>query len=163
MTTTPATPTPDAAKLEEIRLEREIRNAAREGHDLRPGKRVSLRVVSKTHNQVVAGHLVTLGESIVRNVHVDDVPEFMHWVEDATPEELALVDRELKHRVKQIDDARRRGERLPISPLVATHEAAFCAALGRASKPFSLVEVLDDEPAADAAPAPAAPAARKRA
>lgn len=133
--------------------------ARKAGLDVRPGRRVTLRVVSRgTH--AVAGHLVFAGEQLVRDVHPSDVPEFLQWVDRATPEDLRLVEHELRRRTRAQDEARRSGG--IVRSTNATHEAAYAHTLGRQPLPFVSVEVVDGEvPATSPAP-PEAPVKRAR-
>lgn len=132
-------------QIEERRAEIEARKL---GIDARPGKRVTLRVVSGTLGQVVCGRVLALGENVLADVLETDVPEFCALVEDASPEELAIVDRERKLRVA--DAAKLRAKRQPVNSYTTTYVAAFTAVMRREPKPLVSVEVLADE-------APAAP------
>mgnify|MGYP003377234301 CR=1 FL=1 len=144
-------PTPTA-----VREALDAKSALRNGIDPRGGKRVTLRIESRTSNMAICGRIVNYGVNVLPDVHHLDVHEYTRWVDTSTPEELAAVNLELRRRVAERDAARRDGTSVPrvsIEPL-AVHRAC----LRRDKLPFDAVEILSDEPDA---PAPAAKAARK--
>lgn len=126
------------------------KSALRLGIDPRPGKTVSLRVVSRTINHCVAGHVVPLGESVIQ-VHELDVPAFVAEVETASAADLERVRLEQAQRVSDNEATRRESRTARL--LHDTFPAVFRAVLRRDPKAFDVVEVLSDEQ-------PAAPSKR---
>ena len=140
-----------AATPESLRAALDAKEAARRGIDPRPGKRVTLSILSRTGGMAICGRIVPFGSSVLPDVHVDDVHEFTRWIDQSTPEELRSVDLEIRRRIAERDAARRDGQTPPrqsVEPY-AVHRAC----LRRDKLPFDRVEIMSDEPDA---PAPAA-------
>ena len=149
MNRTPMTITEEAAQRVQNALA--AKSAARLGIESRPGKTVSLRIVSRSANHCCAGHVVPFGESTLE-VHELDVPAFMAEVETASASDLERVRAEQAQRIEDNDRLRResgRSARLALD----TWPAVFTSVMRRSPRAFDLVEVLDAE-------TPAAPAKR---
>ena len=141
-----------ATTPEALRAALDAKEAARRGIDPRPGKRVTLRIESRTSNMAICGRIVNYGVNVLPDVHHLDVAEYVRWVDTSTPEELASVTTEQKRRILERDQARRDGQTPPRASV--EWGAVFRSVLRRDPKPFTSVEVLPDtiEPEA---PAPA--------
>jgi hypothetical protein len=135
--------TMDPAIRTTIETRRAEIEARKLGIDARPGKRVTLRVVSIPTNQVVCGRMLSSGENILADVLESDVAEFLGLVEDATPEELAIVERELKLRVADATRLRSQGKKP--DAYSTTWVGAFTGVLRREPKALRSVEILTDE------------------
>ena len=142
-----STSTPTIATTPEtLRAALDAKAGLRAGIDSRPGRRVDLRVESRSTNMVVAGRIVPLGTSIVTGVHCDDLHLFTSLVEQASATDLAAVEAEQRRRIAERDEARRTGATLPKAHL--HFEGCFRAVTRRDPAPFLSVAIIDgDEPA----------------